>query len=128
VFIVVKIVNFWGDKLNIYSLPIFWFGDFVDRIYPIGLEIKDTTNIDRSETLRPYFTVLILARALRLECGISWVPALSGQTKDYNIGTCCFSAQHATLRTKSKDQMARNHNMCPNGVTSNTQLDDGNLS
>ena len=23
-------------------------GDFVDRIYPIGLEIKDTTDTDRS--------------------------------------------------------------------------------
>ena len=24
------------------------FGDFVDRIYPIGLELKDTTGTDRS--------------------------------------------------------------------------------
>ena len=34
----------------------------------------------------------------------------SGQTKDYNIGTCCFSAKHAALRRKSKDWLARNHN------------------
>jgi len=27
----------------------------------------------------------------------------SGQTKDYKIGICCFSAQHAALRRKSKD-------------------------
>ena len=27
----------------------------------------------------------------------------SGQTKDYTIGICCFSAQHAALRRKSKD-------------------------
>jgi hypothetical protein len=26
----------------------------------------------------------------------------SGQTKDYTIGICCFSAKHATLRRKSK--------------------------
>jgi hypothetical protein len=26
----------------------------------------------------------------------------SGQTKDYEIGICCFSAKHAALRTKSK--------------------------
>ena len=26
----------------------------------------------------------------------------SGQTKDYNIGICCFSAKHAALRRKSK--------------------------
>jgi hypothetical protein len=27
----------------------------------------------------------------------------SGQTKDYAIGICCFSAKHAALRRKSKD-------------------------
>ena len=26
----------------------------------------------------------------------------SGQTKDYHIGICCFSAKHATLRRKSR--------------------------
>ena len=26
-----------------------------------------------------------------------------GQTKDYNIGICCFSAKHTALRKKSKD-------------------------
>ena len=32
----------------------------------------------------------------------------SGQTKDYNIGSCSFSAKHAALRSKSKDWLARN--------------------
>ena len=32
----------------------------------------------------------------------------SGQTKDYQIGICCFSAKHASLRRKSKDWLARN--------------------
>ena len=27
----------------------------------------------------------------------------SGQTKDYNNGICCFFANHAALRRKSKD-------------------------
>ena len=27
----------------------------------------------------------------------------SGQTKDSNIGICCFSAKHAALRRKIKD-------------------------
>ena len=27
----------------------------------------------------------------------------SGQTKDYKIGICCFSAKHLALRMKSKD-------------------------
>ena len=41
----------------------------------------------------------------------------SGQTKDYKIDICCFSAKHAALRSKSKDWLARNQNMCPNGAT-----------
>ena len=32
----------------------------------------------------------------------------SGQTKDYKIAVCCFSAKHAALRRKSKDWIARN--------------------
>ena len=32
----------------------------------------------------------------------------SGQTKEYKIGICCFSAKHAALRGKSKDWLARN--------------------
>ena len=31
-----------------------------------------------------------------------------GQTKDYQIGICCFSAKHATLRRKSKDWFSLN--------------------
>jgi hypothetical protein len=34
----------------------------------------------------------------------------SGQTKDFKIGMCCFSANHAVLRRKSKDWLARNQN------------------
>ena len=33
-----------------------------------------------------------------------------GQTKDYKIDICYFSAKHATLRRKSKDWLARNQN------------------
>jgi hypothetical protein len=36
-------------------------------------------------------------------------PQLS-QTKDYKISICCFSIEHATLRSKCKDWMARNQN------------------
>ena len=32
----------------------------------------------------------------------------SGQSKDYEIGICCFSAKHAGLRRKSKDWLALN--------------------
>ena len=32
----------------------------------------------------------------------------SGQTEDYKIGVCYFSAKDAALRRKSKDWLARN--------------------
>ena len=32
----------------------------------------------------------------------------SGQTKDYKICICCFSAKYAALRRKRKDWLARN--------------------
>ena len=34
----------------------------------------------------------------------------SGQTKDYKIGICCFSAKHTAVRRKSKKGLARNQN------------------
>jgi hypothetical protein len=34
----------------------------------------------------------------------------SGQTTDYEIGICCFSAKHVAFRRKSKDWLARNQN------------------
>ena len=38
------------------------------------------------------------------------VSVLAGQTKDYTIVICCFSAKHAALRRKSKDWLTRNQN------------------
>ena len=32
----------------------------------------------------------------------------SGQTKDYNIGICCFSAKHSALRRKNKNWLGWN--------------------
>ena len=43
-----------------------------------------------------------------LVCGRCGFEPRSGQTKDYKIGICCFSANHAALRRKSKDWLARN--------------------
>ena len=34
----------------------------------------------------------------------------SGHIKDYEIGICCFSVNHAALRRNSKDWLARNQN------------------
>ena len=41
----------------------------------------------------------------------------SGQTKHYKIGICCFFTKQAALRTKSKDWLAQNQEMCPNVAT-----------
>jgi hypothetical protein len=42
--------------------------------------------------------------------GLTRLEYRSGQTKDYEIGICCFFAKHAALRRKSKDWLARNQN------------------
>jgi hypothetical protein len=33
----------------------------------------------------------------------------SGQTIDYKLGMCCFSAKHEASRRKNKDWLVRNH-------------------
>ena len=45
----------------VLSLNIFRFGDFVDRIYPIKLEVKDTTDTYR------YVSYLVLHRVIDSE-------------------------------------------------------------
>jgi hypothetical protein len=42
-----------------------------------------------------------------IDCGYE---LRSCQTKEYNIGMCCFFAKNAALRRKSKDWFARNQN------------------
>ena len=34
----------------------------------------------------------------------------SGQTKDYEICICCFSAKYAALKSKNKDRLTQNQN------------------
>ena len=49
--------------------------------------------------------VSVLASSVVVDRGFE---SLSGQTKDYKIGICCFFAKYAALRRKSKDWLARN--------------------
>ena len=46
--------------------------------------------------------------AYRLECGTSWIQTPVGQTKDNEMGICCFGTKHAVLTRKSKDWLAQN--------------------
>jgi len=36
-----------------------------------------------------------------------WVEDGSGQTKDYEIGICCFSPKHAALRSQISDWLGQ---------------------
>jgi hypothetical protein len=52
-------------------------------------------------------------KRVRLECIYRGFKLQLGQTKDYNISICCFTAKLAALRRKSKDWLAWNqvHNI-----------------
>ena len=52
--------------------------------------------------------VMVIVLDSYRECDRSWVEPQSGETKDYKIGICCFSAKHAALRRKNKDWLAWN--------------------
>ena len=51
---------------------------------------------------------LLIVGVLSLVAVDCWFEPRSGQTKDYEIGICCFTAKHAALKRKSKDWLARN--------------------
>ena len=55
----------------------------LDRIGGVMVSVLDSSAINRGFELR------------------------SGQTKEYKIGTCCFSAKHTTLKRTSKDWLAQ---------------------
>ena len=46
-----------------------------------------------------------------------WFDTRSGQTKDYKIGSCCFSAKHALLRRREKTGWLGIRIMCQIGTT-----------
>ena len=50
--------------------------------------------------------MLKVSRTICFKVDRGFVPR-SGQTKDYKIGICCFSAKHEAFRSKSKDWLAR---------------------
>jgi hypothetical protein len=45
-----------------------------------------------------------------VDCGLE--PRF-GQTKDYEIGICCFTAKHAAIRRKNKDWLIQNQDNVP---------------
>ena len=65
----------------------------------IGIQILSSPEMNRIGGVM----VSILSSAD--DCGFE---PQSGQTKDYKIGICCFSAKHAAFRRKGKDWLAQN--------------------
>ena len=49
-----------------------------------------------------------------VDCGFE---PQSGQTKDYKIGICCFSAKHVALRRKTETDRHEIRIICPSGAT-----------
>jgi len=50
----------------------------------------------------------VMVSLLASSCVDRGFKSRSGQTKDYKIGICCFSAEDASLRSKSKYWLIRN--------------------
>ena len=71
---------------------------YCDKVYSRG-------NINQKHCIGGVMVCVLASRAVD-----RWFEPQSGQTKDYKIGICCFSAKHAVLRRKSKDWLARNQN------------------
>ena len=55
-------------------------------------------------------SVMVMGSVLASSAVDRWFDTRLGQTKDYKSGICCFSAEHAALRKKSKNWLARNQN------------------
>ena len=64
-------------------------------IYNCSIDIKDRIGVEMDSVLA--------SNAVGREFEIR-----SGDTKDYNICICCFTAKHAELTSKSKTWLARN--------------------
>jgi hypothetical protein len=50
--------------------------------------------------------MVIVLVSSAVDCGFE---PRSGQTIDYKLGMCCFSAKHEAFRRKNKDWLVRNH-------------------
>ena len=109
-----------------------YFITYTPNIYemPLGLTLKglllfqilDENTVNYVNFVDTYFHGLVKWQTRKSCIGVVMVGVLAqsavdrgfeprqGQTKDYKIGICCFSAKHASLRSKSKDWLARYQN------------------
>jgi hypothetical protein len=91
-----------------------YFHSIVLRVHFCPTEIKETTcNLGTKDFQISIFRNRIggkMVSVLASSAGDRGLKPWSGQTKDFKIGICCFSAKHAALRRKSKDWLAWNQN------------------
>jgi hypothetical protein len=103
-----------------YCIPKFRKNQYIDRYIP-GSSTCSTKELSITMTkilhavnggLLSYCDKVYLRGSINHNhrIGDVMVSVLAGQTKDYTIDICCFSAKHAELQRKSKDWLARNQN------------------
>ena len=86
--------------------PIFPFEFYCYLFFPFTLH-KSGTSIAFYIICRVN-CISVLVRFLASSAVDCWFEPWSGQTKEYKIDICCFSAKHAAFRRKSKDWLAQN--------------------
>ena len=70
--------------------------------------MKYTTGLKRGRGKHHTCGVMVSVFAsIAVDCRFEY-ELMSGQTKNYKIGICCFSSMYTTLRSKSKDGLAWN--------------------
>ena len=89
--------------------PIFPFEFYCYLFFPFTLH-KSGTSIAFYIVCRVNCISGVMVRFLASSAVDCWFEPWSGQTKEYKIDICCFSAKHAAFRRKSKDWLAQNQN------------------
>jgi hypothetical protein len=84
--------------LNIRKIPMLWMIS-IQRGIQLNLRMF---KVKKKKRIGGVMVSVLASSAV--DCGFE---SRSGQTKDYNIGICSFSAKHTELRRKSKDWLAR---------------------
>jgi hypothetical protein len=114
------------SRLLLFKVPYDWIA------LHTAIHLEDNTNIRKfmitntnmiSHLSYPFRFSLNIFDSNRI-CGVmvgvldsSTFEPRSGQTKDYKIGICCFSAKHTVLRRKSKTGWLGIRLKCPNEAT-----------
>ena len=94
--------GFW-HQFGIFCFCNYIYLLFVWHIIPESIELY----IKPQSYLNRIGGIIVMLASSVVDCEFE---PRSGQTKDYKIGFCCFSAKQVVLRSKSKDWLTRNQN------------------